>query len=195
MKFELKKLAMVLAMTMVVASSTACSKKDKEENTNNVVQQETQMESETEVDKDTQADKNENIENESQVDTDTQINSENQIDNSNDEQVDNIKDEEQSNIETVDKTISEDKALDICKEKLTGVWNIDFLRVGTDESGSDKIININDKTYYAIYYVNEEFDTIADFRFLVDQASGDMFYQSPEDLSKLIPIDEYISNN
>ena len=61
MKFELKKLAMVLAMTIVVASSTACSKKDKEENPSNVVQQETQIESETEVDKDTQADKNENI--------------------------------------------------------------------------------------------------------------------------------------
>jgi len=194
-KFELKKLAMVLAMTIVVASSTACSKKDKEEKPNNVVQQETQIESETDADKDIQVDKDTEIESESQVDKDTQINSENQIDNSNDEQVDNIKDEEQSNTETVDKTISEEKALDICKEKVSGIWSSEFLKVGTDESGSDKIININDKTYYAIYYINEEFDTIADFRFLVDQASGEVFYQSPEDLNKLIPIDEYISNN
>ena len=70
----------------------------------------------------------------------------------NDEQVDNTNDEEQSNIETVDKTISEDKALDICKEKLTGIWNVDILRVGTDNSGSDKIINIIKFTHYHILF-------------------------------------------
>jgi len=180
-KFKLKKLAMVLAMTIVVASSTACSKKDKEENPNNVVQQETQIENETEVDKDTDVHKD------TQVDKDTQIDSENQIDNT--------KDEEESNTETIDKTISEEKALDICKERLAEIWNVDFLSVGSDESGSDKIVNINDKTYYVIYYIDDENDIMADFRFLVDESSGELFYQSPEDLNKLVPIDEYLSES
>jgi len=180
-KFKFKKLAMILAMTTAVGSVTACSKKEKEEKPNNVVQQEAQIENETEVDKDTDVHKD------TQVDKDTQIDSENQIDNT--------KDEEESNTETIDKTISEEKALDICKERLAEIWNVDFLSVGSDESGSDKIVNINDKTYYAIYYIDDENDIMADFRFLVDESSGELFYQSPEDLNKLVPIDEYLSES
>jgi len=36
---------------------------------------------------------------------------------------------------------------------------------------------------------------MADFRFLVDESSGELFYQSPEDLKKLVPIDEYLSES
>lgn len=127
--------------------------------------------------------------NEKKEDSKTTLQQEQQIDNG-ESQIDKTKDEEESQIV---KTISEDEALEICKEKLTGIWSPDFLKLGTDESGIDKIVSFEDKKYYAIYHIDQSEDIVADFRFLVDQSSGELFYQSPEDLKKLVSIDEYIS--
>lgn len=135
--------------------------------------------------KDTEQSQNNTVQQESQMDK-----SEIQIDNIKDEEeVDNIEDKEESQ---EDKIISEEEALAICKEKLSEIWNYDFLKLGSDKSGIDKIVNIKDKIYYAIYHIDEEHDIMADFRFLVDQSSGEVFYQDPEDLNKLVSIDEYI---
>lgn len=135
--------------------------------------------------KDTEQSQNNTVQQESQMDK-----SEIQIDNIKDEEeVEHIKDKEESQ---EDKIISEEEALAICKEKLSEIWNYDFLKLGSDKSGIDKIVNIKDKIYYAIYHIDEEHDIMADFRFLVDQSSGEVFYQDPEDLNKLVSIDEYI---
>ena len=160
---KFKKLIAILSITTLVGLVGGCSKKDTEQSQNNTVKQESQMDK-----------------------------SEIQIDNIKDEeeaQVDNIEDKEESQ---EDKIISEEEALAICKEKLSEIWNYDFLKLGSDKSGIDKIVNIKDKIYYAIYHIDEEHDIMADFRFLVDQSSGEVFYQDPEDLNKLVSIDEYI---
>lgn len=164
MKFKFKKTMFIISITTLVGLVTGCSNNEKKENSNTTQQQEQQI------------DKNES-----------------QIDNNKDKnelQIDNSKDQNQSQIV---KTISEDEALEICKNKLIGIWSPDFLKLGTDKSGIDKIVSIEGKKYYAIYHIDQKEDIVADFRFLVDQSSGELFYQSPEDLKKLTSIDEYIS--
>ena len=170
MKF--KKLIAILSITTLVGLVGGCSKKDTEQSQNNTVKQESQMDkSESQID---------NIKGEEEVE---------HIKDKEETQVGNIEDKEESQ---EDKIISEEEALAICKEKLSEIWNYDFLKLGSDKSGIDKIVNIKDKIYYAIYHIDEEHDIMADFRFLVDQSSGEVFYQDPEDLNKLVSIDEYI---
>ncbi len=172
MKF--KKLVTILSITTLVVLVGGCSKKDTEQSSNNTVQQESQMDN---------------------------IKDEEAVENIKDEEVvENIKDKEETQIGNTedkeksqeDKIISEEKALAICREKVSEIWNYDFLKLGSDKSGADKTVNIKDKIYYAIYHIDEEHDIMADFRFLVDQYSGEVFYQDPEDLNKLVSIDEYI---
>ena len=92
--------------------------------------------------------------------------------------------------ENIKYIISEENALEKCKEKLDGILTTEFLELGTDEYGLDKIVSYNDKTYYGIYYVNG--GIVGDFRFLVEQSKGDIFYDAIPGSNNLIPIDEYI---
>lgn len=86
--------------------------------------------------------------------------------------------------------ISEEEALQICKDKIKGTWNTDNLFIGDGEFGLDKIININNRQYYEVYYKDE--DIVGDFRFCVSISTGEVFYQSTGDLQTLTPIDEYL---
>lgn len=143
MKFNIKKLIIILSITTLGASVVACSNNDKED-INNTVQQEGK--------------------------------------------IDNTESEEESQII---EEISEEDALKLCKEKLNGIWNTDYLKLGTNESGIDKIVSFNGKEYYGIYYIND--DIVGDFRFLVDKSTGEVFYETVPLLENLIPIDQYIA--
>ncbi len=90
----------------------------------------------------------------------------------------------------LDKQISEEEALQICKDSIKGTWNTDNLFIGNGEFGLDKIININGRQYYGVYYQDE--DVVGDFRFCVNISTGEVFYQSTADLKSLTPIDEYL---
>lgn len=144
MKLNLKKLILVLSITILGVSVVGCSNSEKEENINNTLQQ--------------------------------------------DNQIDNTESEEESQ---VTEEISEEKALKLCKEKVKEVWSTDWLKLGTNEAGLDKIVSFNGKEYYGIYYIND--DIVGDFRFLVDKSTGEVFYESVPLLENLIPIDQYIA--
>lgn len=117
------------------------------------------------------------------------------------EKVDESKDKDTSKDTSSDKGTSTDKAtstakitasqaLKICKEKLNGIWSSKNLILGTNKSGLDKIIKINGKEYYCVYFQDEE--CTGDFRFCINSSTGEVYFQSVADLKALTPIDEYI---
>lgn len=183
MKFKSKKNVLILSITILAGLVTACSNNKKDEHINNTPKQEQQINNNQSKVENNQIQNNNKVEN-NQVD-----NKQGQIENNNN-QTSNTNNKE--NTQTVNK-ISEAKALQLCKDKLIGIWKPEFLKLGTDKSGIDKIVTVKGKKYYAIYHIDDEEELVADFRFLVDQTSGDLFYQSPEDLNKLVSIDEYIA--
>jgi len=144
MKLNIKKLILVLSITILGISVVACSNSEKEENTKNTLQQE--------------------------------------------EKIDNTVSEDEPQVK---EEISEEEALKICKEKLKEIWSSDWLKLGTNEAGLDKIVSVNDKEYYGIYYIND--DIVGDFRFLVDKSTGEVFYDTVPILENLIPVDQYIA--
>ncbi len=88
------------------------------------------------------------------------------------------------------KQITEEEALELCKEKVKDVWDADSLTLGTDDSGLDKVIELNGHKYYGIYYIND--GMAGDFRFCVNASTGEVFFQSSADLQSLTAIDEYL---
>lgn len=88
------------------------------------------------------------------------------------------------------KQITEEEALELCKEKVKDVWDADSLTLGTDDSGLDKVIELNGHKYYGIYYIND--GVAGDFRFCVNASTGEVFFQSSADLQSLTAIDEYL---
>lgn len=88
------------------------------------------------------------------------------------------------------KQITDKKALELCKEKVKHIWNTDYLTLGTDELGLDKVIELNGLKYYGIYYIS--YDIVWDFRFCVNISTGEVFYQYVTDFQSLIPIDKYL---
>lgn len=92
--------------------------------------------------------------------------------------------------EELSKQITEEEALALCKEKVKDVWDADSLTLGTDDAGFDRIIELNGRKYYGIYYIND--GMAGDFRFCVNASTGEVFFQSAADLQSLTPIDEYL---
>lgn len=185
MKFKTKKSILILSVGILAGVVTGCFNNKNEEPVPNVPQQEQQTNNNN-----NQVDNNQNKEeNNGQVENNNQQPNSNNQGNTNNGQIEN---NNQSNTQT-GKKISEDKALQICKEKLVGIWKPEFLKLGTNKSGIDKVVKVKDKSYYAIYHIDEEKQLVADFRFLVDQTTGEVFYQSPEDLNNLESIDKYIA--
>ena len=92
--------------------------------------------------------------------------------------------------EELSKQITEEEALELCKEKVKDVWDADSLTLGTDDSGLDKVIELNGHKYYGIYYIND--GMAGDFRFCVNASTGEVFFQSSADLQSLTAIDEYL---
>lgn len=92
--------------------------------------------------------------------------------------------------EELSKQITEEEALELCKEKVKDVLDADSLTLGTDDSGLDKVIELNGHKYYGIYYIND--GMAGDFRFCVNASTGEVFFQSSADLQSLTAIDEYL---
>ena len=88
----------------------------------------------------------------------------------------------------VSNEITEEKALELCKEKVGS----DYLTLGSDEYGMDKIVDINGDKYYGIYYVND--GIVGDYRYCVSISTGEVFFQDVVNLESLTPIDEYLQN-
>lgn len=88
--------------------------------------------------------------------------------------------------------ISEQKALEIVKSKLKGVLNTQYLKIGNNKYGMDKIVIYNDIKYYCIYWEDEY--TAADYRFCVNVNTGEVFYEDVSALGKLTPINQYINS-
>ena len=87
--------------------------------------------------------------------------------------------------------ISAEEALQICKDKIKGTWNTDNLFIGDGEFGLERVIDINGRQYYGVYY-RETDDIVGDFRFCVSISTGEVFYQDVADMQSLTPIDEYL---
>lgn len=88
------------------------------------------------------------------------------------------------------KEMSEEEALEICKNELEGIWDWDVLKLGSNEYGLEKIVYINGVKYYGIYFIDTD-GIVGDFRYLVDSSSGEVFFQTSANLVELIPIEEY----
>lgn len=103
-----------------------------------------------------------------------------------------VEDTSISNLEknTSTEKITQSQALKICQEKLNGILSSKYLILGTNEYGLDRIITINEKEYYCVYYEDEE--CTGDFRFCINSSTGDVYFQSVGDLKALTTIDEYI---
>ena len=223
MKFKSKKSILMLSVSIFAISLTGCFNNKKDEYTSNAPQQEqqinnnqtqednnkeennnTQEQGNTQQENNTQQEGNkeqtENNKQESNKDKETNNKVENNKDKETNKEtnnkVENNKDKannkDKQNTQT-DNTITENKALQLCKQKLVGIWAPDFLTLGTNKSGINRIVKVGNKEYYAIYHIDKKENIVADFRFLVEKSSGKIFYQSPEDLNKLVSIDDYIA--
>ena len=92
--------------------------------------------------------------------------------------------------EELSSQITEEKALELCKEKVKHIWGADYLSLGDNEFGLDKVIELNGRKYYGIYYIDD--GVPGDFRFCVNISTGEVFYQDVSDLQSLTPINEYL---
>ena len=88
--------------------------------------------------------------------------------------------------------ISDKQALEICKSKLKGVLSTQYLRLGDNKYGMVKTITYKDIMYYCIYWEDEE--VAADYRFLVNSNTGEVFYEDVSAFGKLTPIKQYIES-
>ncbi|SCH69085.1 Uncharacterized protein conserved in bacteria [uncultured Clostridium sp.] len=89
-----------------------------------------------------------------------------------------------------DTHISQEEALEICKQKLSNIMDTTYFNIGTDESGLNSIIELNGSTYYCVYIINSDEDI--DFRFCIDSITKEVYYSNEDNFDILIPIEEYI---
>lgn len=88
--------------------------------------------------------------------------------------------------------LSDEKALQICKSKLKGIIDLNYLHLGDNKYGMDKIVNYNNINYYCVYIEDEE--CTADYRFCINENDGSVFYEDVSAFGKLTPIDTYIAS-
>lgn len=90
-------------------------------------------------------------------------------------------------------TISSEKALQLCKDKLSGFINADYLTLGKNTPGMPSGGKYNGVRYIYVYYMID--GIAADYRYCVKESDGSIYYEDSANIGKLIDIDTHIENN
>ncbi|KGJ48962.1 hypothetical protein KD33_11290 [Clostridium sp. NCR] len=90
-------------------------------------------------------------------------------------------------------TISSEKALQLCKDKLSGFINADYLTLGKNTPGMPSGGKYNGVRYIYVYYMID--GIAADYRYCVKESDGSIYYEDSANIGKLIDIDTHIANN
>ncbi|OSB08480.1 hypothetical protein B2H97_14015 [Paraclostridium bifermentans] len=89
--------------------------------------------------------------------------------------------------------ISSEKALQLCKDKLSGFKNTDYLTLGKNTPGMPSGGKYNGVRYIYVYYMID--GIAADYRYCVKESDGSIYYEDSANIGKLIDIDTHITNN
>lgn len=99
----------------------------------------------------------------------------------------------QTSTSSDENTISSEKALQLCKDKLSGFINADYLTLGKNTSGMPSGGKYNGVRYIYVYYMID--GIAADYRYCVKESDGSIYYENSANIGKLIDIDTHIANS
>ena len=99
----------------------------------------------------------------------------------------------QTSTSSDENTISSEKALQLCKDKLSGFINADYLTLGKNTSGMPSGCKYNGVRYIYVYYMID--GIAADYRYCVKESDGSIYYEDSANIGKLIDIDTHIANS
>ncbi|MDV8114581.1 hypothetical protein R3379_36250 [Bacillus sp. BAU-SS-2023] len=99
----------------------------------------------------------------------------------------------QTSTSSDENTISSEKALQLCKDKLSGFINADYLTLGKNTPGMPSGGKYNGVRYIYVYYMID--GIAADYRYCVKESDGSIYYEDSANIGKLIDIDTHIANN
>ncbi|MFR3499189.1 MAG: hypothetical protein ACLTT7_09245 [Paraclostridium bifermentans] len=99
----------------------------------------------------------------------------------------------QTSTSSDENTISSEKALQLCKNKLSGFINVDYLTLGKNTPGMPSGCKYNGVRYIYVYYMID--GIAADYRYCVKESDGSIYYENSANIGKLIDIDTHIANS
>ncbi|MDO7204628.1 hypothetical protein Q5M85_11115 [Paraclostridium bifermentans] len=99
----------------------------------------------------------------------------------------------QTSTSSDENTISSEKALQLCKDKLSGFINTDYLTLVKNTPGMPSGGKYNGVRYIYVYYMIDRI--AADYRYCVKESDGSIYYEDYANIGKLIDIDIHIANN
>lgn len=99
----------------------------------------------------------------------------------------------QTSTSSDENTISSEKALQLCKDKLSGFINADYLTLGKNTPGMPSGCKYNGVRYIYVYYMID--GIAADYRYCVKESDGSIYYEDSANIGKLIDIDTHIANS
>lgn len=99
----------------------------------------------------------------------------------------------QTSTSSDENTISSEKALQLCKDKLSGFINTDYLTLGKNTPGMPSGGKYNGVRYIYVYYMID--GIAADYRYCIKESDGSIYYEDSANIGKLIDIDTHIANN
>lgn len=99
----------------------------------------------------------------------------------------------QTSTSSDENTISSEKALQLCKNKLSGFINADYLTLGKNTPGMPSGCKYNGVRYIYVYYMID--GIAADYRYCVKESDGSIYYEDSANIGKLIDIDTHITNS
>lgn len=99
----------------------------------------------------------------------------------------------QTSTSSDENTISSEKALQLCKNKLSGFINADYLTLGKNTSAMPSDGKYNEVKYIYVYYMID--GIAADYRYCVKESDGSIYYEDSANIGKLIDIDTHIANS
>ncbi len=99
----------------------------------------------------------------------------------------------QTSTSSDENTISLEKALQLCKDKLSGFINADYLTLGKNTPDMPSGGKYNGVRYIYVYYMID--GIAADYRYCIKESDGSIYYEDSANIGKLIDIDTHIANN
>lgn len=96
-----------------------------------------------------------------------------------------------TNNSSTEGNISPEEALQLCKNKLAGVVNADYLNIANNTPGLPSSVKHNGVNYIYVYYTID--GIAADFRYCVRDTDGSIFFEDAANPGKFVDIDTYIS--
>lgn len=99
----------------------------------------------------------------------------------------------QTSTSSDENTTSSEKSLQLCKNKLSGSINADYLTLGKNTPGMPSGGKYNGVRYIYVYYMID--GIAADYRYCVKESDGSIYYEDSANIGKLIDIDTHIANN